>query len=179
MNRLTKIAAGWIAEARASVAMEAALIFPVLAVMLVGLIDIGKGVLVNQKMVNASQVVSSIITRTDSVTRKEVDQTFRAAELVMLPFSDSMTIKIHVMSYAFDDDGDPILLWERKKGNWSIPNPEKRLDPLEEPNEGAVIVGVHTTYTPIFANSFVGEIYLEEVTIARGRQGPTVSCNNC
>jgi len=44
-------------------AIESALMFPTLIMMLVSMVDIGNGILANQKLIAASQITADLITR--------------------------------------------------------------------------------------------------------------------
>lgn len=162
--------------------MEAAFIFPVLAIMLVGLIDVGTGVLVSQKIANAGQSVGSMLTRTATTDAAQIAEAMAAAQLIIQPYSAKQELDIHVISVVFsDDEGNPTpsVDWQYRSSTWSISNPLNRISSIAEPNEGVIIVGVHMKHEPLMFGSIVGTLNLEIISFARGRQSAQVSCADC
>ncbi|HBH26060.1 MAG TPA: hypothetical protein DDX54_01470 [Rhodospirillaceae bacterium] len=174
----------WIADTAGAAAVEFAFIVPVLAVMLIGLVDLGNGILVSQKTVNAAQAAANMLTREASVNVSTINDTVAAVNLIMRPYSENMDVDVHVIGIEFADDEEdpaPIVAWEQSTGAWRItaPSPEERVASIAAPGEAVILVGVHVAYSPIMAGSIVGDLSLEFVSLTRGRQNEGVSCTDC
>ena len=62
----------WIKEEDALAGTEAAMIFPVMLVLFLGLFDVGNGILANQKTIRASQIVADLVARKNVVSGTDV-----------------------------------------------------------------------------------------------------------
>jgi Flp pilus assembly protein TadG len=59
-------------------AVEFTLIFPVLFTMIIGVWGVGNGILVDQKAIAASQIISDLICRNESVTQQQINDAIKA-----------------------------------------------------------------------------------------------------
>ena len=84
----------------AAVAVEAALLMPVLASILCGSIDIGIGLVTSQKVINATQTVSDLLTRTSSVTTNDINDAIIAGQLSLMPY-DLTTFGVDIAGVKF------------------------------------------------------------------------------
>ena len=154
-------------------AMEAAFVFPVLLVMLLGTLDMGRGIMSNQKTIKASQVVADLVTREAEISEADVFEAFDAGELSLLPYNPDQ-LGFDVISYRFLDDGTPEEVWRRTVNMDPIADPIPRITPLADPGRGVVIVVAEYLYEPIFAGFVVDQIEMQEVAFARGRRSEVV-----
>jgi Flp pilus assembly pilin Flp len=178
----------WARCARGAVAIEAALIFPVLAVMLIGLVDLGMGLLNYQKAVNAVQVAANVLARGDALLKKDIRDIASAVTVMMRPYSDRSDVALFVGSYEFDTGTPPTATaqWCQKAGgkDWAPPasDIQNSLSAIAADSAGAgiLIVGVEMTYKPIFANAFLGDnLSINQVIVVRSRGAGAVQCSNC
>lgn len=176
----------WLSDVRGAVAMEAAFIFPVLGIMLIGLVDTGNAILINQKVISASQSVAGIITRNDSVSPGALQKMISAGQLIMMPQSITTPADVDIRSFSFDGAAIPNITqeWSYKNSGWTISGSEltkmnNSITSVATPNSGVVVVGVHYVYTPMFIGSFIGTLDFVELSYAGGRITPVVSCNGC
>lgn len=154
-------------------AVEAALIMPTLVIMLVSMVDIGNGVMANQKLIAAAQITADLITREENPTLAERDSAILAGQLAMSPYPLA-SYAYNVISIEFDNAGDPDILWEESDG---APIPDELVadtDDLGNPGEGVVMVRLLYTYQPFFTGFVIGEINMQEVAYLRGRKSPVV-----
>lgn len=168
----------WLGEERGTAVVESALLFPVMISMLMGVYDLGQGIIVNHKAINASQVIGDLITRQDDMLLSEVNNAIAAGRLAFDPY-DTAPMGHDIMSVEFDDSSNPVVLW-RVTENMSPNN--AALDSLEDlarPGEGIVVVTVQYTYTPFFTDFVVDSIPMQEISFLRGRRSLTVLCDDC
>lgn len=156
-------------------ATEAAMIFPVLLVMLLGTFDMGRGILANQKTIRASQVTADLITRDREVSASDISEAIEAGELALTPY-DVDAYGVEIVSIRFDDDANPEIVWSEIYGDIS-PNAGVLGDvaSLAEPNGGVVVVSVEYLFEPVFSGFVVGDIPMRETAFARGRKSAVVS----
>ncbi len=169
---------GWLKRYRkadeAVAAIEAALIFPVLLTLVLGTLDLGRGIMSNQKTIKASQVVADLLTRDSMVDEAMIDEALAAGTLSILPYDDS-NLRFDIVSIRFLADGTPQIVWrETSPGMSALSDITERVMPLSTPGEGVLVVAAEYEYEPIFGKIVVDEIPMLEVAFARGRKGPVV-----
>ncbi len=156
-------------------AVEAALVFPILLVMLLGTYDMGNAILSDQKLIRASQVTADLVTRDRSVNTTMLNEAIEGGELAITP-QDTENYGVDIVSVSFDNNSNPSILWRETRGNIT-PDPDvlSRVTDLAEPNGGVVVVIVEYIFEPIFGDFVFGDISMQEVAFARGRQSPVVN----
>lgn len=168
----------WWVEETGVAFIETVILFPVLVSLLMGVYDLGQGIVVNQKTMSASQILGDLITRNEAVDMDLITDIVNAGELALEPYSTD-SFGYDIASVQFDEDGDPVVLW--------------RVTENMEPNEGAVdstvglgtegqgivVVSTSYTYVPYFANFVVDQINMSEVAFLRARTASVVTCADC
>ncbi len=154
-------------------AIEAALIFPTLVVMMVSLVDLGNGLMSNQKLINAAQTTADLITRLPNPSLVDRQNAILAGQVSMNPYSLD-TYEYAIASYEFDDSGNPDVVWEETSGTSLPDSMSNGLSELGSPGEGVVVVRVTYTYEPFFTGFIIGPINMEEISYLRGRQSAVV-----
>lgn len=174
----------WARDRSGLAATEFSLVFPMLFMMLLGTVELGSGILANQKTIMASQVVNDLMTRSEEVTNAQIEEAKRAGRLALNPFAPDV-IGFDIVSVRFvadsDDDGsdpDVEIVW-RETDNMDgyeaeVDVLEEKLLPLALVGDGVVMVSVRYPYTPAFGSRFVGNLNMIETTFARGRKSPVV-----
>ncbi len=155
-------------------ATEAALIFPVLLTLLLGVFDFGNAILINQKTIRASQVTADLIARNRSVDDAMVNEAIEAGRLAYEPMS-SAGYGVDVVSVRFDDDANPQIVWRETQGMSPMADVLADVQSLAEAGEGVLVVGVRYEFQPIFAGFLVDAIPMHERAFARGRKSPVVT----
>lgn len=154
---------------------EAAMIFPVMLVLFLGLYDVGNGILANQKTIRASQVVADLIARKNVVNSTDVNEAVKAGELAFEPMSKA-TYGVDIVSVRFDDDtADPEIVWRETRNMSPIPDVLDRVDSLKLAGEGVILVAVTYSFEPVFAGFVVDTFDMMEVGFSRGRSSPVVN----
>jgi Flp pilus assembly protein TadG len=172
---LKKFLVQWCLRKDGTAAVEAALVFPLLLMMLLGTYDMGNALLSNQKVIRASQVTGDLVTRERSVNDAALNEAIQGGELALAP-NDTTTYGVDIVSVSFDNNANASILWRETRGN-IVPDPNvlDRVTELAEPNSGVVIVIVEYTFKPIFGDFVFGDIPMQEIAFTRGRQSAVVT----
>lgn len=173
-DRLTETAIRWAGDEEAVATAEFGLVFPVMFAMMLGIWDLGNGILANQKAIAASEIVVDLIGRQESIDDDELAQAFQAGALAMAPFpTDSLVID--VASIEYDSDDDPQILWqEDSTGATGDPDLVDKTVGLGVDGDGAIVVQVSYEYDPLFSGLIIGTIEMRERMFSRGRQSTLV-----
>lgn len=164
----------WVLGDDGVAALEAAMIFPLLLTLLVGVVDLGSGILVAQKVITASQISADLIGRHEIVSDGEIDEAVEAAAMAMSPYSSSIELGVDIVSLEFNGDGTADVLWRRTQN--MAPN-ETAVDSaasLGAEGEGIVAVTVQYTFEPIFVGFLFENMEFTEVAFIRGRKSATI-----
>ena len=159
-------------------AVETAILFPVLLMMLTAVYDLGQGVVLSQKVNSASQIIGDLIARNETVNSAMIDDVINAGELALFPYP-SEGFSYDIVSVEFDEDGDAFELWRRTFGMVATSTPLEDSVGLGNEGEGVVVVSVEYTYEPFFNQFFVGNLLMNERAFLRGRKSLTVPCTDC
>jgi len=170
---LTKSFMRWLRDTTAVAAVEFALIFPVMMILLMGLFDLGNGIMANQRIIASVHTIADLLARNEIVDDDIINSSISGGELVVAPFSID-TMGVDIVSIRFDEDGAPETVWRETRNmaaNTSVPG---NTQPLSQPNEGVLVVTVRYLYRPAFGQMVIGDIPMEEMAIIRGRRTAVV-----
>ena len=174
MFSIGKILSRWIDEDEGVAAIEAAMIFPMMLFIFLGVFDAGNAILANQKTVRASQVVADLITRKSVVSNSDVSEAMDAGRLALEPL-DSSSFGVDIVSIRFDESADSSIEWRDTFNMSSVPDALNSVTALQDANEGVVMVSVKYVYTPLFSSFISGPITMNEVAFSRGRRTPVIT----
>ena len=172
--RIFRFIKRWVYEEEALAAVEAAMIFPIMCTLLLGIFDIGNGILANQKTIRASQVVADLVARSSTVSAGEINEAIEAGRLAFEPMDDS-SYGIDIVSVKFDASENMQVVWRQTQNMSPISDITTRLSPLSAPNEGAVMVAVQYKFEPLFVGFVTQDINMQEVAFSRGRESAVVN----
>lgn len=157
-----------------SAAIEAALLFPILMVILMGMVDIGDATLTNQKVISGSQVAADLLARKATASSSDIDNAVEAARLALMPFPTT-SFGIDIASIQFDDDGMPVVLWRVTRNMSANDVAVESSEAIGAPGEGVLIVTVQYQFEPTFSGNIIGPFTMQEVAFVRGRKSPTIT----
>ena len=164
----------WLRNEDGTAAVESALVFPILLMLLLGTFDMGNGILSNQKVIRASQVTGDLVTRERTVTSSSLEEAIDGGELAMQPMPTG-SYGVDIVSVSFDDDGDPSIVWRETRNMPATPDILDRVASLAVPNEGVMVVVVDYTFRPLFSGFVIGDISMQEIAFTRGRKSAVVT----
>lgn len=177
-RHIKSLSCRWAREEDAVAATEAAILFPVLLSLLMGVYDIGNGIVINQKTITSSQIIADLVTRNQVVDMDLITDIQIAGRMALEPFPTN-SMGYDIVSVEFDDDENPVVLW--RVTNNMEPNDAaiESTALIANPGEGVVVVSVGYQYHPFFAHFVVDQIDMQEVAFLRGRRSATVLCTDC
>lgn len=164
----------WLRGTDGMAATEAAMLLPILLMLLLGTFDAGRAILVNNKVINASQIGADLIARNREVDMTALNESVEGARLALEPFN-TQSFGIDIVSLRFDEDNQPEVLWRETRNmqpNNTAVASTAQLNIRE--GEGMVIVTVAYDYVPTFAGYVLDTLEMQEVAFSRGRRSPTV-----
>ena len=159
-------------------ATETVILFPVLLTLMMAVFDLGQGIVINQKVVSASQIIGDLITRREIVTADVVEDVIRAGELALDPYATT-DFGYDIASIYFEEDDEPTVLWRMSDNMGESQAAIDETIGLGNAGEGVVVVSVAYTYQPFFSNFIVNNFNMTERAFLRGRKSATVSCADC
>ncbi len=173
-QKIKNILLRWIGEENAVAAVEAAMIFPVMLTLFMGVFDLGNAILANQKTIRASQVVADLITRNNVVSATDISEAIEAGRLAFEPL-DSSSFGVDIVSIRFDENSNSSIVWRETVNMSSLPDALSAVAALEDEDEGVVMVSVNFEYHALFTSFVVGDISMQEVAFSRGRTTPVIT----
>lgn len=105
-----------ICNERANVAVEFALALPVLLLMLLASAELGRFVLLHQKVDRVAVTISDLVARAETISESELDDIFNAANQVAEPFDLSSRGRVVVSSVINADGEGATIAWQRDGG---------------------------------------------------------------
>ncbi len=100
-------------ERRGSVYVEVAFALPVLIFMVMSSIELGRYMLLNQKLQNAAMSVADLAGRDETLSAAQLDDMFNAANLVVAPFDFTANGLAIVTGVSAVVDDMPLVYWQR------------------------------------------------------------------
>ncbi len=164
------------------VSIEAALLFPVMILLLFGMIDITYGISIKRKVtVAASAVVDLTTQETGSVSTADLDQFILAADAILKPFTATDT-KVELIN--FRRDGTNVTQkWTHSRGGCGGAPPSMTgttLDKLTQEENDIVVARVCLSFQPLLGYvTGINAWNVEETVAQRPRNGLTLDCSNC
>lgn len=163
----------WIENEEATAVLEAAMLFPPMLTMLMGVFDLGNGIMLGQKTIASSQTAADLTARDRTVDAGEIEQIISAAQLAYEPFGLN-GFGIDIASVRFDENQVPEVLWRVTRDMQPNNSAVDSVEGLAPEGEGMVIATIRYSYRPLFSSLFMDDFNFQEVAFARGRRSPTV-----
>jgi len=172
---------------RGGVMIEFAFAMPMLITLLLGGVELGRYVLLQQKLDRTAMTVSDLVTRVSSVTAADLDTVLSAASLIMTPFDLGARGKVVISAVRDDAGGTPTVIWQRSgAGTLSVTSQVGTTgttavlsDPtLVDTTQGVVVGETYFEYSPWFI-TLIPSTLIRHVAIFRPRLSNEVVCSDC
>lgn len=173
---ITQTIKNWIDDEEGVAMVEAVMLFPPMLTLLLGVFDLGNGILLSQKTITASQVAADLVSRNKTMNTANLEDIIAGSKLALEPYS-SAEYGVDIVSVQFDSDKNPVILWRETQNMQPNIEAVNSVKGLSSSGDGMVIVTVAYKYTPQFAKFFTGDLEFSEVAFTRGRRSATVTWN--
>lgn len=164
----------WLAEEDGVALVEAVMLFPPMLTLLLGVFDLGNGIMLSQKTITASQVAADLISRNKTMNDTNLSDIIAGSKLAFEPYG-SYYYGVDIVSVQFDASKNPQILWRHTENMSPNDNAINSVKGLSTSGDGMVIVTVVYKYIPQFAHFFTGEMEFSEVAFSRGRRSATIT----
>jgi Flp pilus assembly protein TadG len=94
-------------------ALEFALVLPILSALIAGTIEYGRMILLSQKLQNGTFILADLAARDKTLSEEQLDSIFLAIDNIIQPFEFDVSGTAIVSGVEIDDDGDPVIQWQR------------------------------------------------------------------
>lgn len=101
---------------RGNVVVEFALALPVLLLMLLASAELGRFVLLNQKIDRVAVTMSDLVARAETINESELNDIFNAAAQVAAPFDLNERGRVIISSVINEDGEGATIAWQRAGG---------------------------------------------------------------
>ena len=169
--------AGRLGKNRGTAAVEFALIAPIMIAIYMGVVELTALLLVDRKMIAATETVADLVSQESVISPTEVDDVIAAAQRIFDPYSTT-TLTVNISSIRFNTNtGAAEIEWQRVLGNSNAGSSIlTQAAGMGLPGEGVVIAYLTYSYTPMFGTMITGSVNLEEMSFLRPRLSPVVKC---
>jgi Flp pilus assembly protein TadG len=171
---------------RGGVMIEFGFAMPVLILLMMGGIELGRYVLLHQKLDRTAMTVSDLVARVQTVTTSEINTIFTAANLVMAPFelNDKGLV---VISSVKEVSSAPRVIWQRSgagtlsvTSSLGVQGANAVLSDVElvDPDQAVVVGETYFQYSPWFIQ-LIPSTMIRHVAVFRPRLSGEVVCSDC
>ena len=152
---------------RGNVLLETALVQPLILMMLAGVLDVGRLLLMIQKMDKAAATYADLVARENSVTTSSLGELFKAVEHVTSPYDFSTDGVAFISSVKKNVGGPAEVVWQHKEGGLggktsqvgavtSVPNLPAGFTLAD--GDTAIVGEIYYQWTPIFFPEYITEL---------------------
>jgi len=170
-----------------SVLVEMVTAIPVLALLVLGSIEMAQYLLVHQKLNRAASTMADLVSQPAAITESEVDELFDAATHLLQPFDLENKGRVIVTSVSRDEeDATPMVDWQREGGgtfsvNSRIGYPDGQADMPDDfdvrDGENLITAEIFFEYEPIFFSGLIDGAVIWHHAYRRSRLGTLSTIN--
>ena len=162
---------------RGAILIEAAFVFPILVMLLIGLVEFGEVFAVDRKLTNAASTVSDLVAQLAEVSTGDLSDIARVADEIIKPYVTT-NMGMIVSSIETDGQGAVTVGWSYAHGagvNAHMPGASFALPAgLKENNSSIIVAETFYQFTPGVALFLTGTITLSGEAFFRPRLSSTV-----
>ena len=166
---------------RAVIAIEFAIVLPVMLTLWLGVVEFGSLHLAAKKVEVAAQSVADIISQRNTIDLATLGSFSGAIDAIMEPFPTT-SVGYQIISVVADPSDVSSVAWhyEYPTAGPAPPVPSEA-DPLVTGNDNVIVVTVTYTHVPWLAKYYVlsADVPLSETRYAKPRLVATIPCTDC
>lgn len=172
---------GFARNRRGAILVEMALLLPLLVMLLLGTFELGRYVLLHQKLSRLASNAGDLAARADSLSAGDLNQIFSAAEYLAQPFELGNNGLLIISSVGASGTPDPEVNWQQSgggtgSGSSAIGSPGSTAtlpSGLElRADQNVIIAEVIYSYVPYFFDNVIDAQEIYQVAVHRPRFGP-------
>jgi Flp pilus assembly protein TadG len=152
-------------------AVEFALLFPVMMVMLLGSVGVGQAISLNRKITLLSRSIADIVSQSDKVTNSELNGIFAASRTILTPYNTA-PVQMMIASIWTDGSGNSTVDWSYAQNASTLGKGSSYAVPTDMKinNSGLILARVRYPYTVPFGQAIIGNsITLQEESLMKPR----------
>lgn len=158
-------------------AVEFAFILPLLITLYLGTVETTFAIMADRRVASVTSTVADLVAQTKTVNQDELDDIFRAATAIMVPF-DSQELSIVVTSVAIDADGNATVDWSAAAPGSGQPYQTGATYEIPEglriPNTSLVVAEVAYLYNSFLNHIVQSGIPMSDIFYLRPRRSDKV-----
>jgi Flp pilus assembly protein TadG len=170
-----------IADRRGAVAVEFALVMPMLLILYLGGFAASEAVSSWRKLSDTTSQLTSVTGQFTSMQASDAQGVMSAAAQIMAPY-DTSTLKEVLTLVAVDTSGNATVTWSQAyNGGTAIAKNTKVTLPanMVQPNTTVIWVQTSYTYTPIAGIAYVPAIPMSGELYGLPRSSGSIPCSDC
>ena len=165
---------------RGSILLETAFILPVLMPLMMGVIEMGRFLLIEKKVTQLASSAGDLTARAEVITEEDINQIFSAAQYVVRPFTMGNRGIVIISSVSAAAGANPTINWQRSgAGQAAIPSAigsagGDALLPngfVVRDGQNIIVAEAYLNYEPLFFSNFVEARLMTDIAIMRPRFG--------
>lgn len=191
INRLSRFLGSYQKNERGVAAVEFALVSPILFMLLLGGVEVGRYILVHQKAEKMAYSVSDVVSQLEAVTSGDIDVVFGAVTELMNPYDNFDAYGTLYLSSVHKDpaDADQSICWQCQGGGSLAA--DSRVGEVNggaaalpgdlalEDDDNVIVSEVVYTYQPIVGWYSIQNITIYKSAMFRPRLGALTSAPGC
>jgi len=161
-------------------AVEFALVFPVLILLLMGSFDVTRAFIAHEKIKKTAYTLDQLITKAPALNANDVQKTMAATTAILAPI-DASGIHIDVSYRYIDASGKISERWTQTYPKGSSPSSSSDLPKSYSDlrDVGYLSTNVRYTYSSVLSGLFFDKLEMNAQSIVRPRPGTPLSCADC
>jgi Flp pilus assembly protein TadG len=166
-------------DGRASIAVEIAFVMPLIVVIALGAVELGRYVMLNIKLEHASDALSDLTTRDEKLSQADVRAIFRSVQEIASPFDLTKNGAMFISAVSADGTNPARVFWQVKarggikaKSHVGMPGGRAAMPAKIKVHdrETVVVSEVFYKYQPIL-KGFVPAMVIHKQALYRPRAG--------
>ena len=159
----------FIKNLRGAVAIEFALIVPVMLIMLTGIIELSNYLMAARRVTGVAYTSADLIAQETDMNLAGFIEILEVTQLIIEPF-DPTKLTMGAVSVRYHDvTGEAYQDWHAHFRGGSVDEPESLASELGDAGESVIIVSAQFPYTPMFNIIFSDSITLSDTAVTRPR----------
>lgn len=171
-------------DRRGAILVEFAMTFPILVTLILGGLETGRYVLLQQKLHGVAVSMADLVSQAETLTTAELDNLFAAVGHMTRPFNLGADGVVIVSSVSASDGNPPVINWQRAGGGTGTTGSalgaagdDANLPPnlLVRDGETVIVAEVYYNFTPFLGGKFLSPSELFNQAFYRPRFGALTS----